>query len=178
MPALTTTHDFFLLQGHRLNDQKYITSHSTDTRLGIPTQHGDHLMRSRLETQWAGRFEKKGFTQAPYGVASSLPCYFYEPSGMKRWPSYPKGHHYRIDFILVREVETISLDGVQRSRAVRWEWISIKPAYDLTDIGYLQQLVLFDSRHQRAFQCIGPPDECHHTYQVLYNPLTQKCDVK
>src|SRR2546430_8945831 len=154
------THDFTLIQGRRQNDQQFIADHA-DPTISFPTLHGAHLMRSRLKARWAERFEKKGFAQAPYGLATSIPCYFYEPRGMKRWPAYPKGHRYRVDFVLVYAVETILLEGEQRSRATRWEWISIKPSHDEADVEHLKQLVLFDSRHQRAFQCTGNPDGTH-----------------
>lgn len=115
-------------------------------------------MRSRLETLWAARFERRGYTQALCGITTT-PCYFYEPRGMKRWPTYRAGHHYRIDFVLVSVVEPFVVDGETRSRAARWEWVSIKPAEDTLDLAHLKALVEFDSRHQRAFQCCGNPQE-------------------
>lgn len=148
------THAFHLYQGRRAHDEAFVVTQGTD--LSTPTKHGLYLMRSRLETLWAERFERRGFIQAPCGIVQT-PCYFYEPRGMKRWPSYPAGRHYRVDFVLVTGVETHSLEGEQRSRATAWEWISIKPTLDDVDLNHLKDLVAFDSLHQRAFQCIGLP---------------------
>lgn len=146
-----SVHAFELYQGRRANDEKFIGDNHA---LSTPTQHGLYLMRSHLETLWAQRFERRGFTQAGYGI-SQPPCYFYEPRGMKRWPSYLPGKHYRIDFLLVYESSPCDLEGEQRSRATRWEWISVKPKEDAQDVEHLKALVAFDSLHQHAFQCIG-----------------------
>lgn len=168
MPA-NVTHDFVLLQGRRAHDTAFI---AVAHRAG-PTWHGRHLMRSALEARWAAYFESRGYRQADRGLATP-PCYFYEPRGMRRWPGYPAGRHYRVDFVLVDAVETVVVDGESRSRAARWTWISVKPAFDPVDLEHLRQLRRFDSRHSRAFQCVGDPanprvyearldgDDCNH----------------
>lgn len=177
------THDFILSQGGRRNDTIFISRTQHDSH-STPTQHGHYLMRSRLETLWAARFERRGFVQAIPGVTTP-PCYFYEPAGSKRWPTYRKGHHYRIDFALVYEVDNrVITEDAGRAQyglcscAVRWEWVSIKPTIDdQDDRQHLSDLVMFDSRHQRAFQCCGLPDHPLHIYQITYNPITGCCDV-
>jgi hypothetical protein len=170
------THDFVLWQGNRTNDTQFITRPNVE-QCSVPTQHGAHLMRSKLEALWAARFERRGFPQAPTGVAPTVPCYFYEPAGMKKWPTYPSGHHYRIDFILVHEARVGVVKQKSRSCAVRWDWISIKPELDHEDLHHLQHLVLFDSKHNVAFQCCGNPDH-PDIYRVVYDYSTEKCLVQ
>jgi len=158
----TKTHAFTLMQGDRCNDTAFISS--SLNRISVPTWHGRYLMRSVLETEWAKHFESRGYCQTGRGITESLPCYFYEPRGMKKWPGYPGGH-YRIDFILVSAVKTICFKGENRSCATDWIWISVKPVFDSQDFEWLKELRAFDRGHHRAFQCIGNPSE-HNIREV------------
>ncbi len=168
-------HDFVLTQGQRRHRTTFIKDHAS---ISIPTQHGYHLMASQLEVEWARRFEFRGYSQAPpNSIPTSLPCYFYEPAGMKKWSSYTIGKYYWIDFVLVYEIEAIAYKSVQRARAIRWEWISIKPEPNELDLQHLQDLVKFDSRHQRAFQCCGHPQNSPIIRKITYNPQTSECNV-
>lgn len=162
-----TTYEFKLSQGLRDNDTAFITSQQYEEhRDSTPTKHGVHLMRSRLETLWAQHFEKKGYAQAP---TISVPCYFYEPAGCRKWKSYTRGRHYRIDFVLVYE-----LDGIY---AKRWEWVSIKPTIEYQeDRNNLIELVKFDSLHQRAMQVCGKPDD-YRVYSIVFDPDIKDCKV-
>lgn len=168
-----TTHEFILGQGERKNDTRFIKS-SPYPRKSTPTQHGAHLMRSYHEAAWAAHFESKGFSQAPIlsPIAFPTPCYFFEPYGMRRWPSYKAAKCYRIDFVLVYEIKR---DPYRPPLfcAKRWEWVSIKPIETPTtnleieqDRQWLVELVQFDSLHQRAMQLCGLPDQQHHIYSM------------
>jgi len=177
------THDFVLSQGARRNDTQYITEHEDDGK-SVPTQHGFFLMRSRLEAIWARHFESRGFKQATPGVTDP-PCYFYEPAGCKKWPTYAHGHHYRIDFVLVYEVENrVIIESPERakygvcSRAIKWEWVSIKATENAQDLEHLKALVAFDSRHQRAFQCCGYPDQHPIIYTITWDLTSETTVVK
>jgi hypothetical protein len=180
------THHFILSQGARRNDTRFITEHEDDDTAykGVPTQHGFFLMRSGHEAAWAKQFERRGFVQATPGITQP-PCYFYEPAGCVKWPSYPKGKHYRIDFCLVYDVENrVVYEDKKRAKydvcsvALRWKWVSIKPTTAFAqDRQYLIDLVKFDSRHQTAFQCCGYPDHPLRIYEFAYNSSTGGVDV-
>lgn len=151
-PTFAERHQFILQQGQRDNDTAYI--YANESKQSVATKYGAHIMRSKLETQWAERFERS-YTAAPahqQAPVTKLPAYFYEPRGMKRWPTYIHGKHYRIDFVLVTAVKDIDA-----TVAASWMWISIKPKLDRQDIQSLVELVTFDSLHQTAYQCIGLP---------------------
>lgn len=172
-------HDFILGQGERKNDYTFLTNQAS--RQSTPTQHGAHLMRSYHEAQWAQHFERKGFAQAPINspVAFSVPCYFFEPYGGKRWPSYPAKHHYRIDFVLVYEIQPHIFWNTPRFYAKRWEWVSIKPTTEFADDRrHLIELVQFDSLHQRAMQLCGLPTERHRIYSITYDAVSKTCKTK
>ena len=181
---LHTDYDFIIGQGRRKNDTAFIEQQRLRAQpheyQGTPTQHGAHLMRSYHEASWAEHFESHGFPAAPVSASApyAVPCYFYEPYGMKRWSEYPTGHHYRIDFALVKSIapylyrERQKDEGKTRYRATSWQWVSIKPEnFDRWELDrrYLEALVRFDSLHQTAMQICGLPAKPHRIYLFKHN---------
>lgn len=85
-----------------------------------------------FEAAWAKRFEDANWR------------YLFKPLGMRKWPTYHAQDVYQVSFTLLNYAG--------------WEWASVKQTEDPIDLGHLRALVTFDAKHQRAFQCIGPPD--------------------